>query len=277
MDATEDLNRTVDLTADSSSDENEDDDDDVVCTGEDREVICIGASAGKNVTSVRSTALVKNGSSQDPSILIAEELTASKHVDHNLKTYDSMRPGDLVEFHRGLYKHWGVVIGDGKIIHLSGEDDDGLSATANHHFGSVSGSLFTISGVNFEKAKVKCDDFWDVARKSRADINNSKDQYIRADAPHVIVKRALSKMGNIGYNMLWSNCEHFASWCRYGMAWSEQVDKFMRIFDRGKSMLTSAMMLLGLTPARMKPYLEANTSEGNGEAEARYPPVQHFQ
>ena len=52
------------------------------------------------------------------------------------------------------------------------------------------------------------------------------------DATHVIVKRALSKMGQLGYNMLWSNCEHFASWCRYGMAWSEQVDKFMRIIDR---------------------------------------------
>ena len=54
----------------------------------------------------------------------------------------------------------------------------------------------------------------------------------RADAEHVIVKRALSRLGNIGYNMLWSNCEHFASWCRYGMAWSEQVDKFMRVIDR---------------------------------------------
>ena len=123
MDATEDLNRTVDLTADSSSDEY-DDDDDVVCTGDDRprEVICIG---GTNLTSVRSTTLAENGS-RDPSILIAEELTASKHVDHNLKTYNSMRPGDLLEFHRGLYKHWGVAVGDGKIIHLSGEDDDGL-------------------------------------------------------------------------------------------------------------------------------------------------------
>ena len=156
--------------------------------------------------------------------------------------------------------------------------------------GSVSGSVFTISGVSFEKANVKCDDFWDIARTSKANVNNSKDEYIRlgifffsfslffvcfvrieaqeedavclsgsvtysrvskevnikrrsfiapllnpsfrADAEHVIIDRALSRMGTIGYNMLWSNCEHFASWCRYGMAWSEQVDKFMRVLDR---------------------------------------------
>ena len=45
--------------------------------------------------------------------------------------------------------------------------------------GSISGSVFTISGVSFDKAKVRCDDFWDVARESKADVNNSKDEYIR--------------------------------------------------------------------------------------------------
>ena len=48
-----------------------------------------------------------------------------------------------------------------------------FSASVNGHFGSISGSVFTISGVDFEKAKVKCDDFWDVARQSKADVNNN--------------------------------------------------------------------------------------------------------
>jgi cell wall-associated NlpC family hydrolase len=59
-------------------------------------------------------------------ILIAEEVSASKHAEHNLRIYNEMRPGDLLEFYRGLYTHWGVCIGDGQIIHLSGEDDDGI-------------------------------------------------------------------------------------------------------------------------------------------------------
>jgi len=256
MDATEGPNAVVDLTADSSDDE-----EDVEITA------CFDAQSPQS----------SNHANGGRSILIAEELNASKHVDHNLNTYNAMRSGDLVEFHRGLYTHWGVAIGDGKIIHLSGDDDDGLSASANSHFGSISGSAFTISGVSFQKAKVKCDDFWDVARQSKASINNSKDEYIRADAPHVIVKRALSRMGNIGYNMLWSNCEHFASWCRYGMAWSEQVDKFMRIFDRGKSMVTSAMMLLGFTPFSMRPYITKKSSdEEETKEDASFPQLEHF-
>ena len=50
------------------------------------------------------------------------------------------------------------------------------SANVGGKLGSVSGSVFTSSGVNFEKAKVKCDDFWDIARKSKANVNNSKGQ-----------------------------------------------------------------------------------------------------
>merc|ERR1711990_30953 len=244
MEATVDLNATIDLTADSSS-SSDDDDEDVV------EIVAAGSAPSAPPSPPPNDSVAKK-------ILIADEVSASKYVDHNLETYEAMRIGDLLEFHRGLYTHWGVAIGDGKIIHLSGDDDDGLGASvggAAGKFGSVSGAAFTISGVNFEKARVKCDDFWDVARKSKANINNTKDEHIRADAPHVIVNRALSRIGVIGYNMLWSNCEHFASWCRYGMAWSEQVDKFMRVLDRGKSMVSSAMLLIGITPARMRPYV----------------------
>jgi len=275
MDAT-----VVDLTADSSSCDDDDDLDDVIITGwstttplpvaADMDLANRAAALPPPPTKTSTAPAAKT-------ILIAEELSASKFVDHNMETYAKMRSGDLVEFHRGLYTHWGVFIGDGKIVHLSGDEDDGLSAGFNAHLGSVSGSVFTISGVNFKKAKVKCDDFWDVARKSKADVNNSKDGYIRADAPHVIVNRALSRMGVIGYNMLWSNCEHFASWCRYGMAWSEQVDKFMRIIDRGKSILSSTLLLVGITPPNMRPYI-AEEKDGDGAAPARnkFPQLEYF-
>jgi len=275
MDSTVDLNKTIDLTADSSSDEEEDND--VIITEAFETNSTKTADISSGIPPQGAASLPEKGAR---TILMAEEVTASKFVDHNLNTYNDMRTGDLIEFHRGLYTHWGVAIGDGKIIHLSGDDDDGLSANIGGKLGSVSGSVFTISGVNFQKAKVKCDDFWDVARQSKANVNNSKDEYIRADAEHVIVKRALSRMGSIGYNMLWSNCEHFASWCRYGMAWSEQVDKFMRIIDRGKSMVSSALLLVGITPPHMKPYVAdtENGTDDDGSAENRnFPELDYFQ
>ena len=45
----------------------------------------------------------------------------------------------------------------------------------------------------------------------------------RPSEKEIILDRALSRLGDIGYNILWKNCEHFASWCRYGEEWSEQV------------------------------------------------------
>lgn len=38
-----------------------------------------------------------------------------------------------------------------------------------------------------------------------------------------IIDRAMEMIGEIGYNVLWSNCEHFASYCRYGRHKSDQV------------------------------------------------------
>jgi len=280
------MDAIIDLTADSSSCDDDDDDDDVIITGWSS--TAVRSSSGpfpvadmdfvvNRAADLRPRPPTKAKAPDAKTILIAEELSASKFVDHNMETYSKMRSGDLVEFHRGLYTHWGVVIGDGKIVHLSGDQDDGLSAGVNAHLGSVSGSVFTISGVNFDKAKVKCDDFWDVARKSKADVNNSKDAYIRADAPHVIINRALSRMGVLGYNMLWSNCEHFASWCRYGMAWSEQVDKFMRIIDRGKSLLSSTLLLVGITPPNMRPYVaEEKGVDGAAPARTNFPQLEYF-
>ena len=39
-----------------------------------------------------------------------------------------------------------------------------------------------------------------------------------------IKDRVLSKIEPIPYSLIWYNCEHFASWCRYDTHWSEQVD-----------------------------------------------------
>ena len=58
-------------------------------------------------------------------------------------------------------------------------------------------------------------------------INNQYILYIfqnyRPFSPQEIKNRASSKMGPMPYSVLWSNCEHFATWCRYGSNWSQQV------------------------------------------------------
>ncbi len=33
------------------------------------------------------------------------------HYEHNLTVTEEMQPGDMIEFKRGWYTHWGVCIG----------------------------------------------------------------------------------------------------------------------------------------------------------------------
>ncbi|XP_060065698.1 phospholipase A and acyltransferase 4-like [Ylistrum balloti] len=136
---------------------------------------------------------------------------------HNATLLNELEIGDMVEFPRGWYSHWGVYIGKGKIVHLSGGDNDGINA-------SNSGSVFTICGKRFNKAWVRVDDFCKVVLGCQARKNNGKDRKCRPRQAHEMVRIALDMVGEIGYNVLWHNCEHFAAFIRYGEKWSEQAD-----------------------------------------------------
>jgi hypothetical protein len=74
-----------------------------------------------------------------------------------------------------------------------------------------------------------------VIKKERySDFKNPEDQVFVEDPLKVktalpvfeIIKRALSRIGERGYDLLLNNCEHFARWCRYGEAKSYQAEIF---------------------------------------------------
>jgi len=137
---------------------------------------------------------------------------------HNETVLESLCEGDLVEFKRGLYSHWGVFVGDEQIVHLAGEDNDGIDANieARH--------VLTVSGHRLDKACVCKTQFWSVVGNDKALIQNDKDHKWKPLPQHEIVENALKKIGKVGYNLLYENCEHFAKWCRYGIEKSDQVE-----------------------------------------------------
>uniref|UniRef100_A0A0B7AI19 LRAT domain-containing protein n=1 Tax=Arion vulgaris TaxID=1028688 RepID=A0A0B7AI19_9EUPU len=153
-------------------------------------------------------------------IKVMDEITIRRH---NLDILAHARPGDLLEFPRVFYSHWGVYIGNNKVIHLAGEPGDGVSIT---------------------DATVREEDFWAVARTSLVKINNILDGTERALPPDQVVKRAKEKRGHGGYNLLFTNCEHFVTWCRYDKAKSTQVEAigtaFSVIGNRVKEILVDA-------------------------------------
>uniref|UniRef100_A0A452I849 LRAT domain-containing protein n=1 Tax=Gopherus agassizii TaxID=38772 RepID=A0A452I849_9SAUR len=97
-------------------------------------------------------------------------------------------PGDLIEFQRVGYQHWGIYVGKGYVN-------------------------LTISTSIYPSFKV-----------GNYAVNNQLDKKHPPLPLSHVVKRAEHLVGkNIDYNLVMSNCEHFATLIRYGIAESQQV------------------------------------------------------
>ena len=72
-------------------------------------------------------------------------------------------------------------------------------------------------------------------------------------APGVTVRRAMGRLGEQNYNLLFNNCEHFAHWCKTGRHRSSQVEGWLHTGSLGAlafgqfvpaALLTGVRMLL---------------------------------
>jgi hypothetical protein len=52
-------------------------------------------------------------------------------------------------------------------------------------------------------------------------------------AAGVTLRRAMSRLGEQNYNLLFNNCEHFAHWCKTGRHRSEQVENWLHTGSLG--------------------------------------------
>ncbi|XP_018420767.1 PREDICTED: HRAS-like suppressor 2 [Nanorana parkeri] len=118
------------------------------------------------------------------------------------------KPGDLIEFMRDFYQHWGVYVGGGYVVHLT--DQDGWSS---------------ISSALGETAVVRKDRLETVAYGCNYKVNNKYDSKHSPFPSRKIVNAALGEVGKkMNYSLTSSNCEHFATFLRYGIEFSDQVD-----------------------------------------------------
>ncbi|XP_075426090.1 phospholipase A and acyltransferase 3-like [Ascaphus truei] len=118
------------------------------------------------------------------------------------------KPGDLIEFFRGVYQHWGIYVGNGYVVHLT--DQDGWSSLSSAFGGT---------------AVVRKDRLEDVAQGWYYKVNNKYDQKRRPYPPNKVVREALAKVGEkMSYSVTSANCEHFVTDLRYGDSFSDQVD-----------------------------------------------------
>ena len=163
-------------------------------------------SKAKQQPSERSRALVLYDNSKARE---ARQHTNSDFVDPR-SLVDHLRPGDMIQkkgnyIEQWFYSHFAVFIGNGQIVHVNKPD----------------GQCFIFRD-NMEDAF--CGEL--VRKNNHLDNDPNFRRIIRT--PRVIVRAARGRVGERwNYNPFTNNCEHFATWCRYGRSVSLQSFGFM--------------------------------------------------
>ena len=99
---------------------------------------------------------------------------------------------------RGPDRHHAICVGGGWVIHYTGLTKNKATAT------------------------IRKDSFERFRSGGRVEVV----RYARAFPPSEVVRRALSRLGENGYDMFGNNCEHFARWCVTGERRSDQIQRF---------------------------------------------------
>ncbi|KAH7719415.1 NC domain containing protein [Aphelenchoides avenae] len=144
-------------------------------------------------------------------------------------------PGDLVEYDcvfmgKIPYRHWAVYIGKvggvPTIVHYATPSGDfGIEVTPEMATSLLEAGFTAESMGLFNSGKSKKNVRKDSLLRTQGPcrVNNSMDETKAPYSTDVIIDRALQRLGEDEYDLERNNCEHFAKYCRYGVADSEQV------------------------------------------------------
>ncbi|XP_037685019.1 lecithin retinol acyltransferase [Choloepus didactylus] len=159
---------------------------------------------------------------------------------------NSFLRGDVLEVPRTHLTHYGIYLGDNRVAHLM--PDILLALTGDRGLRQkVVSNKRLILGVIGKVASVRVDTVEDFAYGADILVNHL-DEFLKKKAlvNEEVARRAEKLLGVTTYSLLWNNCEHFVTYCRYGTSISPQADKFcenVKIIIRDqRSVLASAVL-----------------------------------
>jgi hypothetical protein len=114
----------------------------------------------------------------NPTSLIARKLWREMTLE---EAQHILRKGDHIAVSRGIYSHHGIYDGAGWV------------------FAYDNGFVGTMTLADFADG---------------ADVYRVDDEALYS--PEEIMRRAMSRFGEMEYHIVFNNCEHFACWCRHG-------------------------------------------------------------
>ncbi|MEE6461186.1 hypothetical protein FKM82_001222 [Ascaphus truei] len=188
--------------------------------------------------------------------------------DERIANYDDVsyfKRGDLLEVPRTLFVHFGIYLGNNKVAHLM---PDILPVLAEDTCSTqkVVTNKRLIMGVLAKVASIRVDSVQDFAYGGSITVNHMDSSFkTKPLSNEEVAQRAEKLVGATSYSLLWNNCEHFVTYCRYGIPVSFQTDKFCetvkRIIRDQRSVFVSAalglvlILSVGLEPSTTLPSL----------------------
>ncbi|CAN2388766.1 lecithin:11-cis retinol acyltransferase activity [Pristimantis euphronides] len=163
----------------------------------------------------------------------------------------TLKRGDLLEVPRTLFVHFGIYLGNNKVAHLM---PDILPAISDDKslIGKVVTNKRLILGVLAKVASIREDTVQDFAYGGNIIVNDMDRSFkTKPLSNEEVAQRAEKLVGATSYSLLWDNCEHFVTYCRYGFPVSFQTDKFCDIVKKiirdQRSVVISAAVGMALT------------------------------
>ncbi|KAM3623656.1 uncharacterized protein V6R79_013861 [Siganus canaliculatus] len=151
---------------------------------------------------------------------------AQQQQQHAQRCPQPLRRGDLLEVPRTIFTHFGIYLGDGRVAHLIPDILPALTSDQKL-IGSVITNKRLILGCVYKCATVRVDTLEDFAYGSKILVNRVDKTMKNEALPNEdVAKRAEKLIGSVPYSLLWNNCEHFVTFCRYGSAVSRQTEQF---------------------------------------------------
>ncbi|KAG8507343.1 Lecithin retinol acyltransferase [Galemys pyrenaicus] len=149
------------------------------------------------------------------------EETAKK----SLYEISSFLRGDVLEVPRTHLTHYGIYLGDNRVAHLM--PDILLALTDDKELTQkVVSNKRLILGVIGKVASIRVDTVEDFAYGADILVNHlDKSLKKKALLNEEVARRAEKLLGITSYSLLWNNCEHFVTYCRFGAPISPQADK----------------------------------------------------
>lgn len=118
----------------------------------------------------------------------------------SLVATDSLVPGTELIVDRLAYRHHGIYLGAGMVIHYAGR-------------------------ITYPHGLIEIIPLRDFVGSRRMRVGRAPGESLHGQD---IVRRARSRLGERHYDIFRNNCEHFCSWCQVGQSRSEQVDLLLQ-------------------------------------------------